>query len=43
MIGYDTYLHVDAFDRGLEAGRLISKLVKGEVSPAVEFRQPEYF
>ena len=39
IIGYDTYPHVDMFERGREAARLMARIVRGEVSPLMEYRQ----
>ena len=39
IIGYDTYPHIDMYDRGYEAATLIAKMVRGEVSAVQEYRQ----
>jgi len=39
IIGFDTDPHVDMHERGREAALLISRMVRGEVSPVQEFRQ----
>jgi len=39
VIGFDTYPHVDMYDRGAEAARLMARIVRGEVSPIQEYRQ----
>ena len=39
IIGYDTYPHVDMNERGREAVELLSRMIRGEVSPVQEFRQ----
>ena len=39
IIGYDTYPHIDMYDRGYEAATLIAKMVTGEVSAVQEYRQ----
>jgi microcystin degradation protein MlrC len=40
IIGYKTSPHVDEFDRGLEGGRVISRILKGHVKPTMAFRKP---
>jgi microcystin degradation protein MlrC len=39
IIGFDTYPHVDMFERGVEAAHLIARIVRGEVRPTMAFRQ----
>lgn len=39
IIGFDTYPHVDMFERGVEAAHLIAKIVRGEVRPTMAYRQ----
>lgn len=39
LIGFDTYPHVDMFDRGQEAALLIARIVHGEVKPTQAFLQ----
>ena len=39
IIGYDTYPHVDMFDRGKEAAELMARTVRGEVKPQLAYRQ----
>ena len=39
VIGFDTYPHVDMNKRGVEAARLMARIVRGEVKPVQEFRQ----
>jgi microcystin degradation protein MlrC len=39
LIGFDTYPHVDMFERGVEAALLIARIVRGEVRPTQAFRQ----
>ena len=39
VIGFDTYPHVDMYERGVEAAHLMARIVRGEVSPIQEFRQ----
>ena len=40
LIGYDTYPHVDGYDRGVEAVNLIRKMLEGKLKPATGFTQP---
>jgi microcystin degradation protein MlrC len=39
IIGFDTYPHVDMFERGVEAAHLIARIVRGEIRPTMAFRQ----
>ena len=39
LVGYDTYPHVDAFERGEEAARIMAAAVEGRIRPATGFRQ----
>lgn len=39
IIGFDTYPHVDMHERGYEAAVLLSRMIRGEVRPVMEFRQ----
>jgi microcystin degradation protein MlrC len=39
IIGYDTYPHVDMYDRGYEAAQLLHKIVEGKVVPTMAYRQ----
>ena len=39
LIGFDTYPHVDMFDRGVEAALLMGRIVRQEVRPTMAFRQ----
>ncbi|MEZ4570715.1 MAG: M81 family metallopeptidase [Thermomicrobiales bacterium] len=39
MIGYDTYPHVDVYDRAIELTHLLKRIVDGEIKPAHAFRQ----
>jgi microcystin degradation protein MlrC len=38
LIGYDTYPHVDNFERGQEAAHWLAAAVAGQVNPVVAFR-----
>ncbi len=33
LVGYDTYPHVDTYERGVEAGTLLARLHRGEIRP----------
>lgn len=35
LIGYDTYPHIDQFDRGLEAATLLARILRGGPRPAL--------
>ena len=37
-VGFDTYPHVDMSERGIEAGRLIARTIRGEIHPTIAFR-----
>ena len=39
LIGFDTYPHVDMYERGREAALLMARIVRGEVRPTQAFRQ----
>lgn len=39
IIGFDTYPHVDMYERGFEAAQLLARMIRGEVRPVMEFRQ----
>ena len=40
LIGYDTYPHVDGYERGVEAIDIMAKLLDGSLKPTKAFRQP---
>lgn len=40
LIGYDTYPHIDGYDRGVEAVKLTKNMLDGELTPTLGFRQP---
>jgi len=40
LVGYDTYPHVDAYERALEAGKLLASLLRGRMRPTVALRKP---
>jgi microcystin degradation protein MlrC len=39
IIGYDTYPHVDTYERAVELTHLLARIVRGEVRPVHAFRQ----
>ena len=39
IIGFDTYPHVDCYDRGVEAAQVISDIVRGNIHPTMAYRQ----
>ena len=39
IIGFDTYPHVDCYDRGVEAAEVISDIVQGTIRPTMAYRQ----
>ncbi len=39
IIGYDTYPHIDTYERAVELTHILARLVKREVTPTVAFRQ----
>jgi len=39
LIGYDTYPHVDVYERGVEAANVMAKILRGEIRPRVAFEQ----
>lgn len=40
VTGYDTYPHVDPYDRGLETAELLGRLLDGAIQPARAWAQP---
>jgi microcystin degradation protein MlrC len=40
LVGYDTYPHVDGYERGLEAVDIMARLLDGSLEPTKAFRQP---
>ena len=40
LIGYDTYPHIDGYERGVEAVNLTARMLNGEFKPTKAFRQP---
>ena len=39
IIGFDTYPHVDCYDRGLEAARVMFDMLQGTIQPTMAYRQ----
>ncbi len=39
IIGFDTYPHVDCYDRGVEAAQVIFDIVRGSIRPTMAYRQ----
>jgi microcystin degradation protein MlrC len=40
LIGYDTYPHIDGYERGIEAVNLTARMLDGSLRPTKAFRQP---
>lgn len=40
LVGYDTYPHVDGYDRGLEAVELTARMLDDSLKPTLGFKQP---
>lgn len=40
LIGYDTYPHIDGYERGVEAVRLTARMLDGTLKPTKALRQP---
>lgn len=39
LAGYDTYPHVDVYDRAVELTHLLAQIARGEITPTAAFRQ----
>ena len=39
IIGFDTYPHIDTYERGVEAVEVMHKIVRGELQPTMAYRQ----
>ncbi len=39
IIGFDTYPHIDCYDRGVEAAQVIVDIVRGNIRPTMAYRQ----
>jgi microcystin degradation protein MlrC len=35
LIGYDTYPHIDGYERGVEAANVIARILRGEITPSM--------
>jgi microcystin degradation protein MlrC len=40
LVGYETYPHIDGYERGLEAVDIMARLLDGNLKPTKAFRQP---
>jgi microcystin degradation protein MlrC len=40
LVGYDTYPHVDIYDRGVEAALLLARTLRGEIRPVLALAAP---
>ncbi|WP_409341141.1 M81 family metallopeptidase [Paenibacillus sp. MBLB4367] len=40
IVGYDTYPHVDAYERAIEAVEIMAKQIRGEIKPVMALSQP---
>lgn len=40
LVGYDTYPHIDGYERGVEAVNLTRKMLEGRLKPTKGFKQP---
>ncbi|MFW5896925.1 MAG: M81 family metallopeptidase [Bacillota bacterium] len=41
LFGYNTYPHVDGYERGLEAAGFLNRLLRGEIRPTTRLRRPD--
>lgn len=39
LIGYDTYPHVDVYERGVEAAHVMARILRGDIHPTVAFEK----
>ena len=39
IIGFDTYPHVDSYERGIEAAKVMADIVRGSLKPTMAYRQ----
>ncbi|WP_309120295.1 M81 family metallopeptidase [Paenibacillus sp.] len=39
IVGYDTYPHIDAYERAVDAVNLLVRTIRGEISPVLAFAQ----
>jgi microcystin degradation protein MlrC len=40
MTGYDTYPHVDVYERAFEAAEILVRMIKGEIKPVMALERP---
>lgn len=40
LVGYDTYPHVDGYERGVEAASIIARMLRGEITPTMAMNKP---
>lgn len=40
IVGYDTYPHVDAYERAVEAVQLLARTIRGDIRPVIALAQP---
>jgi microcystin degradation protein MlrC len=40
LVGYDTYPHIDAYERAMEAVQLLARTIHGDIKPVISFAQP---
>ena len=40
LVGYDTYPHVDGYERGLEAAKIMARILRGEIIPVMAMAKP---
>lgn len=40
LVGWDTYPHIDGYERSMDAGRLITAIIKGELKPTSAMKKP---
>jgi microcystin degradation protein MlrC len=40
LVGYDTYPHIDTYDRGVEAASLLARTLRGQIHPVLALAAP---
>ncbi|GGD86190.1 M81 family metallopeptidase [Paenibacillus nasutitermitis] len=40
LVGYDTYPHIDACERAVEAVQLLARMIRGDIKPVLSLAQP---
>jgi len=40
LVGYDTYPHVDGYERGIEAANIMARILRGEIAPTMAMNKP---